>query len=101
MLATISSLILGLAFIAFVIVGFPSLLYMFYLWLRLERQLVAPKPFSFADANLIWDPVPDRYTLAGRAIVPVFLKWQRVGLGCLVGAVISGPLAMWLGTLSA
>lgn len=100
-LMTLLVLILGLAFIAFVIVGFPALLYMLYLWLRLQRELTEPKPFSFADANLIWNPGPDRYTLKGRVMVPIFLKWQRIGIACLFGAAIAGPLATWLSRSSA
>jgi hypothetical protein len=100
-LLALLALLLSLAFIAAVIVGFPSLVYMGYLWLQLERELVAPKPFSFVDANLIWNPIPDRYTLKGRELIPVFLKWQRVGLGCLVAAAVTGPTAMWLGKVAA
>lgn len=97
MFTKLLALILGLSFIAFVIVGLPAQLYGLYLWIQLQRELIEPKPFSYADAHLIWSPVPERYTLKGRALVPVYLKWQRLGVVCLVGAAITGPLAMWLG----
>lgn len=94
--ATVSALVAVTLFVAFVIVGVPSLAYMFFLWTRLERQLIDPKPFSFADSKMIFDPASDRYTIEGQAIIPAFIMYQRLGISCICGGMISGPLAFWL-----
>lgn len=93
---TIPSLILGIAFTASLIVAIPSLTYMFRLWARLERELLAPNPFTFSDAMLMWDPAPERFSLQGQAFIPTYLKWQRIGIAGLFAAGICGPVALWL-----